>query len=89
MSKVEAIGGTVRDIVVNPNTFKMLRAHGGDVFILHTDYPFLKKGLFGTLWGIFVWVNSEAIGINCFQSGSKELKDMFPKIHEAKEEFKK
>lgn len=87
MSKVESLGGTVQDIVVDSETFKMLRAHGGDVFELHTDYNFLKRGLFGSVWGIWVWVSSAAKGINCFKNNSEELKKMFPKIHKVKEEF--
>src|SRR4030042_850428 len=88
-SDVEKIEDVVRDVIVDARTFNHLRFHHGGVLEIHTDYKLLKNGLFGSMWGAWVWVDNSVEGIHCFKDKSEELRKLFPKIYAYKDKLDK
>lgn len=83
-ASIEAKGERVADIVMNAESFSILRKYGSDNFEASTKAHSLKRGYFGMIWGAFVWVQRTANGVSCYPENSKTLLKKFPFIKESK-----
>jgi hypothetical protein len=74
----------VSDIIMNSQSFMMLRKYAKELFDMTNKTSELHRGLFGYIYGARIWVQAAANNeIFYFQENSIELPKLFPYIAES------
>lgn len=82
---VEKTDVRVCNVVMNAQDFSLLRKQRAvDV---ESSATRLKKGLMGMVFGAYLWVGRDAVGVQCFGENSKELGKRFPWVKKAKKKL--
>jgi hypothetical protein len=84
---IEKENKRVSDMILDASTYHILRKYCKYSIDTFTHPKEIRKGLFGVMWGVNLWVNREATGIICFCENSEELIEQFPSVAEAKKEL--